>query len=133
MSETSSSKEQQNFIRRPYNAAPYVGSPLSDPGLPQFSTSPQSMFIERTQSLDFLGQHDARRDSLDSLQRSPSNFSEIEVILDDGTTQKRAVSLSTLPDRDNEEEQQPSSSSAYYTNHHHHTSSNYHHKDNKFR
>lgn len=130
MSETSST-QNNNAKRRPYNAAPYLGSPLSDPGLPPFSTSPQSMFMERTQSLDFLGgQHDSRRDSTDSLQRSPSNFSEIEVILDDGTTQKRTVSLSTLPDRENEqeEEEQPSSSSAYYTNH---TSLN-HHKDNKF-
>jgi hypothetical protein len=94
--------------RRPYNAAPPVGSPLSDPGLPPFSSSPQSFFIERTQSLDFLSGDGGRRDSGESLERSPSNFSEIDVILDDGTTQKRTVSLSTLPDVSEEED-------AYYT------------------
>lgn len=99
--------------RRPFNAAPspLVGSPLSDPGIPPFSSSPQSFFIERTQSLDFLSDNN-RRKSTDSLQRSPSTFSEIEVILDDGTTQKRTVSLSTLPDRDTEDEEE----GLYYTN-----------------
>ncbi|PHZ11973.1 uncharacterized protein RHIMIDRAFT_237792 [Rhizopus microsporus ATCC 52813] len=81
--------------RRPQNAVkePIIGSPLSDPGIPSFSTSPQSMFIERTQSLDAL-------QDFDFVQGSPSAQSEIDVILDDGTTQKRTVSLSTIPDID---------------------------------
>jgi hypothetical protein len=97
--------------RRPYNAAPIIGSPLSDPGLHSLSTSPQTFFIERTQSLDSLHEQDLR-DTREHMERSPSNFSEIDVILDDGTTQKRTVSLSTLPD----EEQQ--------RQHHHHYHSN---------
>ncbi|KAI8059981.1 Fusaric acid resistance protein-like-domain-containing protein [Gilbertella persicaria] len=84
--------------RRPHNAVPIIGSPLSDPGLPALSSSPQSFFIERTQSLDnVLHQQELE------LGRSPSNLSEIEVILDDGTTQKRTVSLSTLPEYTEEE------------------------------
>ncbi|KAG1178552.1 hypothetical protein G6F70_001716 [Rhizopus microsporus] len=51
------------------------------------------MFIERTQSLDAL-------QDFDFVQGSPSAQSEIDVILDDGTTQKRTVSLSTIPDID---------------------------------
>jgi hypothetical protein len=85
--------------RRPYNAAPIIGSPLSDPGIHSLSTSPQPFFIERTQSLDALQEHDLH-DIRERIERSPSNFSEIDVILDDGTTQKRTVSLSTLPDED---------------------------------
>lgn len=78
--------------KRPYNAAPIIGSPLSDPGIPSLSTSPTSFFMERTQSLDAEMSND--------LDRSYTNMSEIEVILDDGSTQKRTVSLSTLPDED---------------------------------
>ncbi|KAI8079169.1 hypothetical protein BDF21DRAFT_36450 [Thamnidium elegans] len=86
--------------RRPHNAAPVLGSPLSDPGLPQLSSSPQSFFIERTRSLDIIQQlHDRDLDQ-DYINRSPSTFSEIDVILDDGTVQKRTVSLSTLPDEE---------------------------------
>ncbi|KAI8975478.1 Fusaric acid resistance protein-like-domain-containing protein [Mycotypha africana] len=88
--------------RRPYNAAPIIGSPVSDPGSPALSTSPTNYFFERSQSLDalqqdYFGHHE--------LGRSPSTFSEVEVILDDGTTQKRTVSLSTQPDEDNEQSQ----------------------------
>ncbi|KAI7901238.1 Fusaric acid resistance protein-like-domain-containing protein [Cokeromyces recurvatus] len=79
--------------RRPHNAI--IGSPLSDPGISSLSTSPTSYFIERTQSLD-VGFHQDYFDN--QLDRSVSNFSEIEVILDDGTTQKRTISLSTIPD-----------------------------------
>lgn len=96
--------------RRPRNAAPIIGSPLSDPGLSSLSTSPQSFFIERTQSLDELN----HQSSL-NMARSPSAMSEIEVILDDGTTQKRTVSLSTLPDEDEEEEEED-----HHHHHHHH-------------
>lgn len=86
--------------RRPYNAAPLLGSPLSDPGLPPFSSSPQSFFIERTRSLDVFEQPDQQDSNQDLFGRSPSSFSEIDVILDDGTVQKRTVSLSTLPDEE---------------------------------
>ncbi|CAO3651153.1 unnamed protein product [Mucor fragilis] len=81
--------------RRPHNAAPIIGSPLSDPGISSLSTSPQSFFFERTQSLDAI-----THQSFPDMARSPSALSEIEVILDDGTTQKRTVSLSTLPEHD---------------------------------
>lgn len=84
--------------KRPYNAAPLIGSPLSDPGIPSLSTSPTSFFIERTQSLNALQQQQPETGS--DLDRSYSNMSEIEVILDDGSTQKRTVSLSTLPDEE---------------------------------
>lgn len=40
----------------------------------------------------------ARLYDVSSMARSPSSLSEIEVVLDDGTLQKRTVSLSTLPD-----------------------------------
>ncbi|KAG1503778.1 hypothetical protein G6F54_001436 [Rhizopus delemar] len=65
------------------------------------SASPQSLFLERTQSLDtpYL------EDIFDLSKASPSARSEIEVILDDGTTQKRTVSLSTLPDVSPENEE----------------------------
>ncbi|KAG2203276.1 hypothetical protein INT47_000196 [Mucor saturninus] len=96
MSNESSSKGK----RRPYNAAPLLGSPLSDPGLPSLSSSPQSFFIERTRSLDVFHQQDQQDFNQDLFGRSPSSFSEIDVILDDGTVQKRTVSLSTLPDED---------------------------------
>ncbi|KAI9363139.1 Fusaric acid resistance protein-like-domain-containing protein [Pilaira anomala] len=105
--------------RRPQNAAPVVGSPLSDPGLPPLSSSPQSFFIERTRSLDILQQlHDRDLDQ-GFLTRSPSTFSEIEVILDDGTVQKRTVSLSTLPDEEEQDQQRD------YTNR---ISNDYHHQ-----
>jgi hypothetical protein len=88
--------------RRPHNAITdsIAGSPLSDPGV-LMSASPQSLFLERTQSLDapYL------EDIFDLSKASPSARSEIEVILDDGTTQKRTVSLSTLPDVSPENEE----------------------------
>ncbi|KAL9547369.1 hypothetical protein MBANPS3_006191 [Mucor bainieri] len=88
--------DDQPSRRRPHNAATaIVGSPLSDPGISSLSTSPQSFFFERTQSLDAI-----THQSFPDMARSPSAVSEIEVILDDGTTQKRTVSLSTLPDQD---------------------------------
>ncbi|OBZ89088.1 Protein BRE4 [Choanephora cucurbitarum] len=87
--------------RLPHNAATNLGASLSDAGLQELSTSPQSFFIERTQSLDNIMQE---RQHYLELGRSPSNFSEIEVILDDGTTQKRTVSLSTLPEYMQEEQ-----------------------------
>ncbi|KAK4510949.1 uncharacterized protein ATC70_000058 [Mucor velutinosus] len=86
--------------RRPHNAAaPIIGSPLSDPGISSLSTSPQSFFFERTQSLDAI-----THQSFPDMGRSLSVVSEIEVILDDGTTQKRTVSLSTIPDQDEHED-----------------------------
>jgi hypothetical protein len=104
--------------RRPSNAAPnsthLIGSPLSDPGLP----SPQSFFIERTQSLDAIHDQQQRLENeRDLMGTSPSAFSEIEVILDDGTIQKRTVSLSTLPDNDDEDNS--SSSNNIYTKNNH--------------
>lgn len=98
MNNNSSSKGK----RRPYNAAPLLGSPLSDPGIPSLSSSPQSFFIERTRSLDVLQQHERQDCSQDFFGKSPSSFSEIDVILDDGTVQKRTISLSTLPDEEEE-------------------------------
>lgn len=115
------SSNNKSISRRPSNAAPpssssipLISSPLSDPGLPSLSSSPQSFFIERTQSLDALyyQQQQQQSDSdRDLMGKSPSAFSEIEVILDDGTTQKRTVSLSTLPDTHEEEE---SSNNTYH-------------------
>lgn len=82
--------------RRPHNALtdPYSESPLSDPGV--LSASPQSFIIERTQSLDALQDFE---NTFDLSRASPSAKSEIEVILDDGTTQKRTISLSTIPEQ----------------------------------
>lgn len=90
---------EESSKRLPYNAAPIIGSPLSDPGLHSLSSSPQTFFIERTQSLNSL-QNQELHYTREQMERSHSNFSEIEVILDDGTTQKRTVSLSTLPDEE---------------------------------
>jgi hypothetical protein len=65
--------------RRPKNAAPIPVSNkrYNDHG---FATSPKSYV------------------SSDLPLASPSVFSEIDVVLDDGTLQKRTVSLSTIPD-----------------------------------
>lgn len=71
--------------RLPRNAAPIPFITSAE----VLSTSPGSYQIEPPPS---LGQ------SLDIPTRSPSGYSEIEVVLDDGTLQKRTVSLSTLPD-----------------------------------
>ncbi|KAI9476242.1 MAG: Fusaric acid resistance protein-like-domain-containing protein [Benjaminiella poitrasii] len=85
--------DESSSKRRPHNA--FIGSLLSDPGVPSLSSSPTDFFMERTQSLDANFLHNYFDHDLG---RSPSTFSEIEVILDDGTTQKRTVSLSTIPD-----------------------------------
>ncbi|GAN06647.1 conserved hypothetical protein [Mucor ambiguus] len=63
------------------------------------------------------------------MARSPSAVSEIEVILDDGTTQKRTVSLSTLPDQDEHQDhygsrQSRRNSSTDNRYHHHHHDAN---------
>ncbi|KAI8355698.1 Fusaric acid resistance protein-like-domain-containing protein [Blakeslea trispora] len=87
--------DEDSSKRLPHNAATHLGACSSDTGLYELSTSPQSFFIERTQSLDNIMQE---RQRYLELGRSPSSMSEIEVILDDGTTQKRTVSLSTLPE-----------------------------------
>ncbi|KAI8367685.1 Fusaric acid resistance protein-like-domain-containing protein [Radiomyces spectabilis] len=73
--------------RFPRNATPTY-SHSSENTRAHFSTSPQSFdnSMLRFQS------------DLDQLTRSPSAYSEIEVILDDGSVQKRTVSLSTIPD-----------------------------------
>ncbi|KAI8887178.1 hypothetical protein K501DRAFT_242906 [Backusella circina FSU 941] len=77
--------------RRPKNAAPIPVSNkrYNDYG---FATSPKS-FV-----------------SSDLPLASPSVFSEIDVVLDDGTLQKRTVSLSTIPDHYFDEEYQDESS-----------------------
>ncbi|KAI8973011.1 Fusaric acid resistance protein-like-domain-containing protein [Pilobolus umbonatus] len=81
--------EDSSPQRRPQNAVPLLRSPLSDPGL--LSSSPQNYFMERSQSLNEL---------TGVYSSSPSGVSEIDVILDDGSQQKRTVSLSTLPGND---------------------------------
>jgi hypothetical protein len=72
--------------RLPRNAT----SPIHDyVDIQHLSSSPQSY---PTTSFQSFGQCPPLR--------SPSATSEIEVIMDDGTIQKRSVSLSTLPDPD---------------------------------
>ncbi|KAI9271970.1 Fusaric acid resistance protein-like-domain-containing protein [Sporodiniella umbellata] len=89
----------ENYVpkRRPYNALadPQPESTPSTLGIPILSTSPQSSMMNRTQSSEGFRDFDS---IFDPSIASPSARSEIEVILDDGTTQKRTVSLSTLPD-----------------------------------
>lgn len=79
--------------RLPRNAAP-IPFPASSHGTHYLSTSPRSFLSDQPQlSFGQVSDH-----ALDLPTRSPSTYSEIEVVLDDGTLQKRTVSLSTLPE-----------------------------------
>ncbi|KAI7873761.1 hypothetical protein K492DRAFT_211962 [Lichtheimia hyalospora FSU 10163] len=77
--------------RLPRNAAP-IPFPSSGHSHTFLSTSPTSFTSDQYPS---LGQWS---DQVDIPTRSPSSYSEIEVVLDDGTLQKRTVSLSTVPE-----------------------------------
>lgn len=77
--------------RLPRNAAP-IPFPSSGHSHTFLSTSPASFTSDQYPS---LGQWS---DQVDIPTRSPSSYSEIEVVLDDGTLQKRTVSLSTVPE-----------------------------------
>ncbi|CEP12732.1 hypothetical protein [Parasitella parasitica] len=77
---------------------------LSDPAIPSLSTSPESYCTERTH----FRQTFTHQSNLETGRSSPET-SEIDVILDDGTTQKRAVSLSTLSDEENQQHSRPGS------------------------
>lgn len=77
--------------RLPRNAAP-IPFPASGQSRTFLSTSPTSFTSDQYPS---LGQWS---DQVDIPTRSPSSYSEIEVVLDDGTLQKRTVSLSTVPE-----------------------------------
>lgn len=77
--------------RLPRNAAP-IPFPSSGQSRTFLSTSPTSFTSDQYPS---LGQWS---DQVDIPTRSPSSYSEIEVVLDDGTLQKRTVSLSTVPE-----------------------------------
>ncbi|KAI8647098.1 Fusaric acid resistance protein-like-domain-containing protein [Parasitella parasitica] len=79
--------------RRPENA-----DHSSDPVLSSLSTSPESYFTEGAYSRQTLT-HQPNPE----LERSSPGISEIDVILDDGTIQKRAVSLSTLSDEESQQ------------------------------
>ncbi|KAI8081545.1 Fusaric acid resistance protein-like-domain-containing protein [Halteromyces radiatus] len=74
--------------RLPKNATPTLPEYILQTDLQHLSCSPQSFPTTSFQSF-----------SQSSGPRSPTS-SEVEVIMDDGTIQKRSVSLSTLPDQD---------------------------------
>ncbi|KAI9314607.1 Fusaric acid resistance protein-like-domain-containing protein [Dichotomocladium elegans] len=81
--------------RLPRNAAP-IPFPVptrSAQNSTYLSTSPASFLNEPPQSLSQWSDQVS-----DIPTRSPSSYSEIEVVLDDGTLQKRTVSLSTIPE-----------------------------------
>jgi hypothetical protein len=84
------------------SGTPLVGSPFSDPGLPSLSSSPQRFFIDRTLSLDSFSPFENEQQQQQQQQRESersTSFNETEVVLDDGSLIKRTVSLSTLPDQ----------------------------------
>ena len=81
--------------RLPRNAAPipFPNTVLRGEQQSTLSTSPATYASDRHSTLSQWGEQVS-----DIPTRSPSSYSEIEVVLEDGIIQKRTVSLSTIPE-----------------------------------
>ncbi|KAF7728169.1 hypothetical protein EC973_006563 [Apophysomyces ossiformis] len=91
---------RKTVSRFPRNAA-FSPSPTSDNDGLIYSTSPQTFRNEPFRSFGGLS------DPVEPPIGSFSSRSEIEVVLDDGTLQRRTVSLSTIPDNLNDDYDHP--------------------------
>lgn len=73
---------------------------LLDDDLPEFTANKSLQTAIESHRSSFTSPQKSLQEAKLEVIPSPSVYSEIDVVLDDGTLQKRTVSLSTLPEDD---------------------------------